>query len=414
MKKSLFLSLLLAVSELSYGQAPTLETAASYGAFTAVGNFSNTAATTIVGNIGVNDGTISGFPPGTFTGSTSVAGSPASFQAAKDVNAAYTAMSLNTTGTALGPALGGGQILTPGVYLLSTAATLSGDLKLDGQGNANAEFIIRIDGPLAAAAASHVRLLNLASWSKVYWQVNGRVDIGENAAFKGTLLVSGAINLMANATLQGRALTRAGDITLDDNDISTEAAVGPLPVKLTRFTAERRGETALLRWTTATEQNNAYFALESSTDGLHFGTIGRVSGAGNSTQARTYQWTDARLAQYAAGQVYYRLRQVDTDSATQYSPLRTVVLAPAAGLRMQAFPSPAQLPSTLLITAAQAGPASLRLTDAAGHVVTARQLPLTMGSNSVLLHEGPRLAPGLYLLHLQQGSQRQTLRFVQE
>ena len=413
MKKGLLLSLLLAVPGLSFGQAPALETASTYGAFTAVGNFSNTGATTIVGDIGTNAGTVTGFPPGTYTGVRSVQ-DPASFQAAKDVNAAYDAMSLNTTGTVLGAALGGGQTLTAGVYLLNTAATLSGDLKLDGQGDANAEFIIRINGPLSAAAATHVRLLNSASWSKVYWQVNGRVDIGENSAFKGTLLVSGAINLMANATLQGRALTRSGNITLNDNDISTGAAVGPLPVKLTSFTAERRGETALLRWTTATEQNNAYFALESSTDGLHFGTIGHVSGAINSTQARTYQWTDARLAQYAASQVYYRLRQVDTDSATHYSPLRMVTLAPSAGLQMQAFPSPAQLLSTLVINAEQAGPATLRLTDALGHELAAHQLPLTMGSNSVRLNEGPRLAPGLYLLHLQQGGQRQTLRFVQE
>ena len=413
MKTTLLLTLLLAVPGLSFGQAPPLGTASTYGAFTAIGAFNNTGATNITGNIGTNLGAVTGFPPGTHTGIRAVEDGD-SDQAAKDVDAAYSAMSLNTTGTALGPALGGGQTLTPGVYLLSTAATLSGDLKLDGLGDANAGFIIRINGALSAAAATHVRLLNSASWSKVYWQVAGRVDIGENSAFKGTLLVNGDINMMLNATLQGRALTRTGTITLNTNNISTAAADIPLPVKLTSFTAERQGETALLRWTTATEQNNAYFALESSADGQHFGTIGRVSGTSNSTLARTYQWADTRLAEYSASQVYYRLRQVDTDSSTHYSPVRMVALAPLVGLQMQAFPSPSQLPANLLIQAEQAGPATLRLTDALGHLVATRRLILNTGSNSVPLNEGPRLAPGLYLAHLQQGGQRQALRFVQE
>jgi hypothetical protein len=64
----------------------------------------------------------------------------------------------------------------------------------------------------------------------------------------------------------------------------------PLPVTLTAFSGEFAVGTGVrLRWTTATEEQNAYFDVQRSADGMAFSTIGKVPGGGNSLQP-LYYW----------------------------------------------------------------------------------------------------------------------------
>jgi hypothetical protein len=168
----------------------------------------------------------------------------------------------------------------------------------------------------------------------------------------------------------------------------------PLPVQLVAFTAQRVGPDGLLSWRTASELHNAYFQLESSADGTTFRPLsGRVAGAGTSPLAHDYTTTDKNLARYGAPQVYYRLRQVDTNGASAYSPVRTVQVPLAAGLAL--FPNPTRAAATL--TGAQPG-ASVVVLDAVGsHVATyvanasgtaALALPLSLASGVYVVRTG--------------------------
>lgn len=65
-----------------------------------------------------------------------------------------------------------------------------------------------------------------------------------------------------------------------------------------------------------------------------------MAGAGSSNLEHRYQFTDSNLARYAVDQVYYRLRQVDTDGTGAYSPVRTVQVSAPAGLLVEAYPNP--------------------------------------------------------------------------
>jgi hypothetical protein len=418
MKKTILFILasmgLLAGAQDSFGQTVDLGAAGSFALFTAIGSFSNTGATAVAGDIGTNAGALTGFPPGTLTGSIHVTDG-VSVDAAKDVDGAYTYLADFNTGSVLTTPLGSGQVLGPGTYRVGAAIALAGNLNLDGQGNSNAVFVIKVDGALSVAAVSNVRLINSAAWQNVYWVVNGQVDIGADAAFKGIILANGGINLLSNATLQGRGLTRTGAITLNNNTVTTSLVATPLPVELTSFSAERRDENSLLRWTTASELNNAYFAVQSSTDGSRYTTIGKVAGHGSTNMAHAYSWTDARL-NHSAAVIYYRLAQVDADSSRHYSPVRTLATAPVAGLglQVQAYPSPSPSPCSLRIEAKQAGPATLRLSDALGHKVAERQFLLVAGSNSLPLAEANGLLPGIYLVQVEQGAVRRTARLVRE
>lgn len=212
-----------------FGQAPNLGATSSFALFTAVGAFSNTGATVVNGDIGTNVGAFTGFPPGVVNGQIHVA-DVISAQAAIDVDIAYGSLSGVTCGLVIGTSLGGGQILTPNVYCLGAASTLSGDLILDGGCNPNALFIIKVNGALSTTAFSHVILVNSASSCNVYWQINGAVELGEGSVFRGTILANGAITLLEGASLLGRGLSRQGAIELHNNavDIDMQATASTI------------------------------------------------------------------------------------------------------------------------------------------------------------------------------------------
>jgi hypothetical protein len=66
--------------------------------------------------------------------------------------------------------------------------------------------------------------------------------------------------------------------------------------------------------------------------------VGRVTGQGTTNHAHTYQFSNANLARYAAAVLYYRLRQIDADGTSTYSPGRMLQL-PAAARSFEAFPT---------------------------------------------------------------------------
>jgi autotransporter-associated beta strand protein len=85
----------------------------------------------------------------------------------------------------------------------------------------------------------------------------------------------------------------------------------PLPVTLVSYDAKlKTNGTVQLTWLTASETNNSYFELQRSTDGITFTTIGKVTGAGNSTQEKRYDFIDLSPL---AGTNYYKLLQYDKD-----------------------------------------------------------------------------------------------------
>ena len=147
-----------------------------------------------------------------------------------------------------------------------------------------------------------------------------------------------------------------------------------------------------------------------------FATLARVAGQGTTPLAHAYSWTDASAS--AAPMVYYRLRQVDADNATSYSPVRQVTLAVAGmnPLAPQAYPNPGQSGQApqLLFKTTQAGVASLCLNDALGHVLFRRSLPVLAGHNAWTLSEAATLPAGLYLRQLWLGDQHQALRLVRQ
>lgn len=190
--------------------------------------------------------------------------------------------------------------------------------------------------------------------------------------------------------------------------------VKPLPVQLVSFKgAVQPDNRALLTWQTAQELNSLYFDVQRSRDGQQFTSIGKVGAAGTTHNSRVYQALDVNPL---AGPTYYRLRQVDTDSATQYSSV--VVLRPGNGKSeagISVYPNPATgSESTPALQVALKGlegrQLTLQLFDATGRIVASQVLPAV----SAAYYETPLprptrgLSAGVYLVRVTDASQQQS------
>ncbi|WP_354584898.1 T9SS type A sorting domain-containing protein [Hymenobacter sp. UYCo722] len=208
---------------------------------------------------------------------------------------------------------------------------------------------------LTSATTDAVGTALLASQGLVLNAVTGLITVGDPTKLKaGTYTVE----------------VTTVDVNGGTNIVPVTYTIGarPLPVELTAFTATAKNLDAQLAWNTASEKNSDHFNVERSLNGTDFVKIDEVKGQGTSTSATDYARTDVGIGAKADGLVYYRLKQVDTDGTSSYSPVRTVrfgKVVPAIAL----FPNPATTATNLDLTALPAGSYQVSVLDATGRVV---------------------------------------------
>jgi hypothetical protein len=88
----------------------------------------------------------------------------------------------------------------------------------------------------------------------------------------------------------------------------------PLPVQVVNFTA-KVNDGAELKWNTIHEENNDYFELEHSSDGVTFTKLEKINGAGSAGNS-SYKYLDKDPDN---GVNYYRLKQVDLQGKVTYA-----------------------------------------------------------------------------------------------
>lgn len=110
------------------------------------------------------------------------------------------------------------------------------------------------------------------------------------------------------------------------NTLTASCAPILVPIELVAFHAEKLNEAdAHLTWSTASEQNTAYFDIERSHDALNFKKIASKNAAGHSHALIHYDLVDKNLDTATYQKYYYRLKMVDLDGVFTYSEIRAVV-----------------------------------------------------------------------------------------
>jgi uncharacterized delta-60 repeat protein len=147
-----------------------------------------------------------------------------------------------------------------------------------------------------------------------------------------------------------------------------------LPLQLRTFTGNLQAATVLLSWNTVSELNTSAFEIERSKDGITFSKIGEVKAAGNSLSEKEYQYTDHHPIM---GVGYYRMKMLDKDGRSTFSPIVMVRNVPTKGIVL--FQNPVQSELRFQASLTEAG--DVRIIDGRGAVV--KQQHVAAGSVSL-------------------------------
>ena len=132
--------------------------------------------------------------------------------------------------------------------------------------------------------------------------------------------------------------------TLNFNDTSDAFVLGPLPLNLTSFTAQKVLPGKIrLQWKTVSEQNiSGYAVMRRENNESTFSKIGFVESKavnGISNSELDYAFTDSLSLSHS--KLFYRLQIQNTDGSFTYSDIRTIVLGGYKNI-FSVFPNPAK------------------------------------------------------------------------
>ncbi|HEY4651105.1 MAG TPA: T9SS type A sorting domain-containing protein [Pontibacter sp.] len=220
-------------------------------------------------------------------------------------------------------------------------------------------------------------------------------------------------NVPPSATPAGRqvkasSLTHSGYYTLG-------RVITPLPVELMNFTAARAGHEVVLRWATASEQNNSGFEVQVSSDGITYQKIGFVeSRVGTSSVKQEYSFTDSRSSK--SGRQYYRLRQLDYDGTSKvYGPRMVDFGTVTRTVPAVVFPNPFTGSLRMNMQAVAGGIANVKLYTTTGKLLAEEQVQIEVGKNEQALSLAEAAyKPGLYLLVIELNGTQQTIKLMKE
>ncbi len=243
----------------------------------------------------------------------------------------------------------------------------------------------------------------------------GQVSVGGSVMVNGTIQptfsFTPAINDNFSLFTFAGAHSGAPTVSIIPNLFSASYALGVLtitgllPIELFDFQGKALDQEIVLTWTTLSEINNDYMAVERSGDGKTFTEIGRIAGARTTYEKHTYSLTDKKPLN---GMNYYRLRQVDFDGVAR---LHQVI-----GIRfgeenqgMVLSPNPATDRLTVEWSFSGSQSVVLRIFDLNGRQLAAYTVPAGSAIPELPLYDLPA---GTYILRASQGQEVGVMKFV--
>lgn len=172
----------------------------------------------------------------------------------------------------------------------------------------------------------------------------------------------------SGGTLNPTPTSLSPDLMIDNVRLLPFGTV--LPVKMSALTAQinKQGDGAL-SWKTYKEENNSGFIIEKSTDGKAFhqlGTQASKAPKGNSNTTIDYTFIDP---EYNTSNVYYRLKEVNTDGANAYSNIAQLYFGQSKEEALQVYPNPARNEVNVVFKNTPDGTDKLTVTNVTGTVI---------------------------------------------
>ena len=214
-----------------------------------------------------------------------------------------------------------------------------------------------------------------------------------NGAFVGR----GIFGVSTNAT--GSVQDRLAELSFD---------IAPLPLKLLGFDGTFRNGVNALNWKVAEESDMAHYIVQRSFDGREYDDIATVSPLATSDDTKQYTYADEKVKKSSIS--YYRLKMVELNGTSTYSPVVRIMPKSAELFVVDAYPNPFSDQVSISVTIAEAGPLVYEINDLTGNSVTSGSFHLQPGMNNLTVPGLQAVAPGVYSLSLKAGNHHQVIK----
>jgi hypothetical protein len=162
-------------------------------------------------------------------------------------------------------------------------------------------------------------------------------------------------------------------------------------------------------WTTASELNSDYFAVERSVNSISdFREVARLPAHGTTNTAHTYQYLDAQ----PLANTYYRLRIVDIDGSAGYSNIVHIQRKKGAS-NLTLYPNPTTDDIHINYETETAAASILQVTDVLGRVLQIKRFDALNGLNELQLSLAG-LPSAVYYISIDNGVQKTVRAIVKE
>ncbi len=183
----------------------------------------------------------------------------------------------------------------------------------------------------------------------------------------------------------------------------------PLSIELSNFDVVAERSTMELSWTTLSEANNDYFAVERSMDGIDFVEIGQVLGVGDSFIPTFYNYVD-RAPLY--GNNYYRLASYDYEGNVNYSEIKVAKWESDMGFELLTVgPNPTKGDLEVIINSPNTNGISYQIQDITGRMIQTGFVESVIGLNNYSLDVNG-LNNGLYILTFRNEKTIENFKFI--
>ncbi len=181
-----------------------------------------------------------------------------------------------------------------------------------------------------------------------------------------------------------------------------------LPIEMLSFNGFYEGRSVLLKWSTASEQNNDYFVVLRSTDGLKFEELGKMEGApdGSSITKRDYSFSDNSPANPMG---YYKIRQVDFNGEKKESGV-VAVMSPKLFDKMMIVPNPVENLASLTFNSTISEITNVKVYDYSGKLMFDKEIISENGLNTFTF-ETEDYKSGFYFLEISNNHDLEKIRF---
>jgi hypothetical protein len=243
--------------------------------------------------------------------------------------------------------------------------------------------------------------INSPTYNNIQIDVYGTLDFGNGQKIN---MCPGVVNVHAGGQLTGGTpgskINYCG-ATVWNGGGTTSGPISygggtTLPIELISFELKTCGNAVCVTWSTASEQNNDYFSLERSVNGVDFGIAGILDGGDNSNVVLNYSFTDNTPYD---GISYYRLKQTDYNGDHWYSPVVTIDRSSQKDLNFDVFPNPNDGENVSLSMQAPGGEEVLVVVyDAAGREAYSKVLITEEAETVYVIDPARKLSPGIYMV----------------